>query len=154
MKAYTFVKNIGGQLRITLETYNMQNAAQDFVMPAGVDKVIVPYQYALGLFVTPAALSQYKLGYFTIENVESLIEEATQVGLTIPQDRNKVLSLRDIAQLIQSGNTNAIEDLLRRGNPVERDNLFLLVRENYDKIPSGVLTKIETVCGVELKVDE
>ena len=139
MKSYTFVKNIAGQLRISLESYNMQNARQDFVIPAGVEKVIIPYQYALG--------------YFTIEDIDSLIEEATSYGL-VADASQKVLSIKELAMLLQNNDVAKIEALIKRENPVETANLFTLVRENYDKIPSGVLSKIETLCGVELKIDE
>ena len=47
-----------------------------------------------------------------------------------------------------------IENLIKRQNPVELANLFTLVRENYSAIPSGILSKIETLCGVELRIDE
>lgn len=153
MKSYTFVKNIAGQLRISLESYNMQNARQDFVIPAGVEKVIIPYQYALGMFVTPSAKKQYDLGYFTIEDIDSLIEEATSYGL-VADASQKVLSIKELAMLLQNNDVAKIEALIKRENPVETANLFTLVRENYDKIPSGVLSKIETLCGVELKIDE
>lgn len=153
MKSYTFVKNIAGQLRIRLESYNMQNARQDFVIPAGVEKVIVPYQYALGLFVTPEATKQYQLGYFIVEDIDSLIEEASSLGLVAKKEEG-VLTIKAVAELLQKNDSDKIEALIKRKNPVELANLFTLVRENYDKIPSGVLSKIETLCGVELKIDE
>lgn len=154
MKAYTFVKNIGGQLRISLESYNMQNARQDFVMPAGVDRVIVPYQYALGLFVSPSAYNQYKLGYFTVEDIDSLIAEATSFGLVAAKGDQSILTLKQVAELLKDGNLPGIEALIQRKNPVELANLFTIVRENYNKVPAGILSKIETLCGVELKIDE
>ena len=154
MKAYTFVKNIAGQLRITLESYNMQNARQDFVLPAGVEKIIVPYQYALGLFVTPSAKHQLELGYFTVEDMDSLVEEAKSYGLVAYENDNKILTIKEVADLLQSNNIVEIENLIKRQNPVELANLFTLVRENYNAIPSGILSKIETLCGVELRIDE
>lgn len=154
MKAYTFVKNIAGQLRISLETYNMQNAMQDFVIPAGVEKVIVPYQYALGLFVSPSALNQYRAGYFTVEDIESLVADAREYGLVAAQEEKTVLTIKEVAVLLQENNIKQIESLIQRRNPVELANLFTLVRENYDKVPAGILTKIETLCGVELRIDE
>jgi hypothetical protein len=154
MKAYTFVKNVVGQLRIPLETYNMQNARQDFVMPAGVDRVIVPYQYALGLFVTPEAMHQLQIGCFTVEDMDSLIEDARSYGLVANKVENPILSIKEVAILLKENNIDKIESLIKRGQPVELANLFTLVRENYDKISAGILTKIETLCGVDLKIDE
>lgn len=154
MKAYTFVKNVAGQLRISLESYNMQNARQDFVMPAGVDRVIVPYQYALGLFVTPQAMHQLKLGYFIVEDIDSLIEDAQSYGLVASKAEKPALTIKEVATLLQENQIDKIESLIQRRNPVELANLFTLVRENYDKVPAGILTKIETLCGVELRIDE
>ena len=71
-RTFTFVKNVKGWLYIELDTYDMMGARKTFVFGPTVDKLVIPYPYALGLFVSQGAMDMYEQGIFTIENVNEL----------------------------------------------------------------------------------
>lgn len=153
MRAYTFVKNIGGSLRITLDSYDMQLAQKDFFIPSNVEKIVVPYKYALGLFISDGAKQQFEQGYFTIEDYEELRNEAIKLGLAAGEPR-KTISPKKIAEAVQNRDMDFINKILRSNNAVDIANLIIIVRENFGQVSNDIIQRVEDACGVELKVDE
>lgn len=153
MRAYTFVKNIGGSLRITLDSYDMQLAQKDFVIPSGVEQIVVPYKYALGLFISDSAKQQFDQGYFTIEDYEDLRNEAIALGLAAGEVR-KTLAPKEIAEAVQKRDMKFIDKVLSSNNAVDLANLIVIVRENFGKVSNDITQRVEEACGVELKIDE
>lgn len=152
MKAYTFVKNVTGSLRITLDSYDMSLSQKDFFMAHGMERVVVPHKYALGLFISDGAKNQFDLGYFTIDDYESLKEEAIGIGLAAGVAR-EVNTPKAIAEALESQDLKFIDKLLDKNNPVDIANLINIIRANLGKVPYSILERVENACGVELKVD-
>lgn len=153
MRAYTFVKNVGGSLRITLDSYDMQLAQKDFFIASGVDRIVVPYKYALGLFISDSAKQQFDQGYFNIEDYEDLKNEAIGLGLAAGEV-TQTITPREIAEAIQKRDMVYIDKILRSNNAVDLANLIVIIRENFGKVSNDVIQRVEEACGVELKVDE
>lgn len=153
MRAYTFVKNVGGSLRITLDSYDMQLAQKDFFIASGVDRIVVPYKYALGLFISDSAKQQFDQGYFNIEDYEDLKNEAIGLGLAAGEVV-QTITPREIAEAIQKRDMVYIDKILRSNNAVDLANLIVIIRENFGKVSNDIIQRVEEACGVELKVDE
>lgn len=153
MRAYTFVKNVGGSLRITLDSYDMQLAQKDFFIASGVDRIVVPYKYALGLFISDSAKQQFDQGYFNIEDYEDLKNEAIGLGLAAGEV-TQTITPREIAEAIQKRDMVYIDKILRSNNAVNLANLIVIIRENFGKVSNDIIQRVEEACGVELKVDE
>lgn len=153
MRAYTFVKNVGGSLRITLDSYDMQLAQKDFFIASGVDRIVVPYKYALGLFISDSAKQQFDQGYFNIEDYEDLKNEAIGLGLAAGEV-TQTITPREIAEAIQKRDMVYIDKILRSNNAVDLANLIVIIRENFGKVSNDIIQRVEEACGVELKVDE
>lgn len=153
MRAYTFVKNVGGSLRITLDSYDMQLAQKDFFIASGVDRIVIPYKYALGLFISDSAKQQFDQGYFNIEDYEDLKNEAIGLGLAAGEV-TQTITPREIAEAIQKRDMVYIDKILRSNNAVDLANLIVIIRENFGKVSNDIIQRVEEACGVELKVDE
>ena len=151
-KTYSFVKNVRGSLSFPLYNYDM-TVKRGFTIAHNVNKIVVPHQFALGLFVTPSALQQLKMGYFTIENFNDLVKEAIEKGLCAEEDYPDIASLVEIKQMVTTNNTYKIKKLLSKHNSVEISNLISFAKEHYGKLNQTNKNLIEQECGVELEVE-
>lgn len=153
MKNYTFVKNVKGGLTITLESWNMQLPTRDFRLMGNVEQIAVPEEYALGLFVSDGALNMLKNGYFTVLNYSELQRKAKEIGLFADAEIIKTYTKDDIAKFISKQDSNKIAEIIERNIRVEMDSLITIARENFDQLPSGIITQIEDACGAELRIE-
>ena len=151
-KTYSFVKNVSGSLAINLYTYDMM-VNRKFTIPYNVSKIVIPHNFALGLFVSPEALSLFKAGFFTVDNYNELVKEAIEKGLCAAEDHPEIASLIQIEQMVVTNNTVKIRKLLANKNSVEINNLISFARENYGKLNQTNKNLIEQECGVELEVE-
>lgn len=151
-KTYSFVKNVSGSLAMNLYTFDM-SISRKFVIPYNVSKIVVPHNFALGLFVSPDALDMFKQGFFTVENFDNLAKEAIEKGLCASEDYPTIASLIQIEQMVLTNNTVKIKKLLSNKNSVEINNLINFAREHYGKLNQTNKNLIEQECGVELEVE-
>lgn len=151
-KTYSFVKNVRGSLSFPLYNYDM-TVKRGFTIAHNITKIVVPHQFALGLFVTPSALQQFKNGYFTIENFKDLVKDAMEKGLCAEEEYPDIASLIEIEQMVTTNNTVKIRKLLSKKNPIEISNLISFAKEHYGKLNQTNKNLIEQECGVELEVE-
>lgn len=152
-RTYTFVKNIKGSLAINLESYDMAAPVKKFVIPFNVSKIVVPYRYALGLFVSPDALTQYKLGCFTVDDKDSLIKDAIEKGLCAGEDYPEINSMVEIEKAVKGNKVAKIREIITNGTRVEKDNLIALAKEHVGTLTTVCKNLIEQNCGVELEIE-
>ena len=101
-RTFTFVKNVKGWLYIDLETFDMMGARKTFIFGPTVDKLVIPYPYALGLFVTQDAMDMFQNGFFLIENVNELYKAAVEQGFVARNEKPEITLLVDIENAIKS----------------------------------------------------
>lgn len=152
-KAYTFVKNVKGSLAFPLESYNMQLPTKWFTIPANAERIIVPFPYALGLFITDETLKQYENGYFSILDYDSLKAAAEEVGFLPREKVEKVYSAKEIEEALLKGNAETIKTILNEGGIAAIDTLLVIAREKFDQLNNGVTRTITETCGVELEIE-
>lgn len=153
LNTYTFVKNCAGTLVIDLDTYDMMGARKSFRIPHNVKEIVIPHNYALGLFVSYDALNMYKMGYFTIKNEKELIREAIDLGVYAQEERPDIIPLSDIEKAVKTNDVKTIEKILEKKDKVELDNLIIYAKENLSILTTKVIDLIESACGVELKIE-
>lgn len=152
-KAYTFVKNVKGSLSFPLDSYNMQLPTKWFDIPANAERIIVPFPYALGLFITDAAMKQYENGYFTILDYESLKKSAEEIGFLPREEVKVVYDAKTIEKALKDGNIEVVKKILNEGGPAALDTLLILAKENLDTLNNGITHAINDTCGVELEIE-
>lgn len=153
MKNYTFVKNVKGGLTITLDSWNMQLPTRDFNLVGNVSQIAIPEDYALGLFVSDGALTMLESGYFTVVNFNDLRKKAKEIGLFADRVIDKCYTVAEIENFILKQNSSKITEIIKRNRKVEFDNLVVLAREHFDKLPSNIIKQIEDACGAELRIE-
>lgn len=153
MKNFTFIKNIKGGLTINLSSYDMMLPNRNFTIPYNIEKVSIPEQYALGLFVSESALQQFKDGYFTIEHFEELEQMAQTIGLFSEIEQAKILSKDEIATCLAEKDVEKVDEIIARCNYIEMTNLVVCAREIIDSLPKNIIDKIGNACGVDLEIE-
>lgn len=157
MKNFIFKKNIPGGLIFDLESYDFSLPKRTFDMPYNVGQLSIPEQYALGLFVTSSALDMFQAGLFTIEDFEDLKKKAEEIGLAGDIPFVKIYTAKELKEIVESGDTAKIDQILNRKNPNEMTSLIAVVRDDLNRpdsaISSGIVRKIENACGVELTIE-
>ena len=153
MRNYTFVKNVKGGLSFTLDSWNMQLPQRTFTIRHNIEQIAIPEDYALGLFISSGALDMYKLGYFIIPDFKELKNKASELGLFADEEVKGVMSVKEIEKIVKANNERALDKLIATGSKVELDNLFIIARENFGTLTSGVISKIEKACGAELRIE-
>lgn len=153
MKNYTFVKNVKGGLTIRLDSWNMQLPTRSFSLVGNVNQIAIPEEYALGLFVSDSALSMFKNGYFTINNLNELQKTAREIGLFADAELSNCYTVEEIEKFVSKNDIKKIQSIIDGGKRVEIDNLVTIVREKIDSLPSNIIKQVEDACGAELRIE-
>lgn len=153
MRTFSFVKNVKGGLSFELDSYDMTLPRKTFSIPYNVDKIVVPEQYALGLFISEDALQAFEQGYFTVDQYEELERMGEAIGLTAARTPRHVYTGAEITKAVVTGDMAVLDDILNSTNPIDISNLMVIVNSMMDQIPGGVISKIENACGVDLRVE-
>lgn len=152
-RTFNFVRNIQGSISMTLETFDFSAPAKKFVIPHNINKIVVPYKFALGLFVSGPAYDFYKSGAFIIEDAEILIRDGIEKGLCSAEEHPEITSLINIEKIVKSNSYTKINGILKGGNKTEIDNLLMVAKENLATLNVNCKNLIEQHCGVELEIE-
>lgn len=154
-RTFTFVKNVKGWLYIDLETYDMMGARKTFVFGPTVDKLVIPYPYALGLFVSQGAMDMYEQGIFTIENVNELYKAGVEQGFVARESKPEVTLLVDIENAVKNNKTKIFKELVKtnEGNQYFLDSILVCARENFDGLNNEMVELIQDATGVDLRIE-
>ena len=152
-RTFNFVRNVKGSISMTLESFDFSAPAKKFVIPYNINKIVIPYKFALGLFVSGPAYDFYKSGAFIIEDAETLIKDAVEKGLCAMEEFPEILSLVNIEKIVKSNSYTKINGILKGGNKVEIDNLLTVAKENIATLNTNCKNLIEQHCGVELEIE-
>lgn len=153
-QAFTFIKKFDGGLTITLESYDFTAPKKEFHIPYNVQSIVVPYVFALGLFVSEGALTQLKLGYFEVKDYDKLVEAGAEHGLVASEEMPKINRFDRIRELMKLKNKVEIEKILKKGNPTEVSAIITCAYENRDNLSASIRKLIEDECGVIMTVEE
>lgn len=154
-KTFVFKKNIKGYLFIDLETYDMMGAPKTFIFGPTVDRLVIPYPYALGLFVSQSAMDQYKLGCFTIEREDELFKAAIEQGFVAAEDKPDIALLVDVENIIKNNKVSKMRDLIKKAETDATlvDNILSCAREHFDTLSNEMVELIQTAAGVDLRIE-
>ena len=152
-RTFTFVKNVKGWLYIDLETFDMMGARKTFIFGPTVDKLVIPYPYALGLFVTQDAMDMFQNGFFLIENVNELYKAAVEQGFVARNEKPEITLLVDIEDAIKHNKVRALKDILKEADGTTINNVLFCARENFDGLNNEMVDLIQDATGVDLRIE-
>jgi hypothetical protein len=154
-RTFTFVKNVKGWLYIELDTFDMMGVRKTFVFGPTVDKLVIPYPYALGLFVSSEALDMFRAGMFTIENVNELYKAGVEQGFVAREEKPEITLLVDVENAIKGNKVKALKTFIEKGHqdPILVDNVLACAREHFDGLSNEMVDLIQEATGVDLRIE-
>lgn len=154
LQAFVFKKECTGSLVVTLESYNFSTPARNFEFAHNVNKLVVPYNYALGLFVTQGARAQLELGYFTVEKLDELKKAAGEQGILDEVLTNDTKTFSTIERALTNNDTKKIRELLASKDALTISTLVSVAADKAAQLTSTNIDLIEKGCGVSLIVED
>lgn len=154
-KTFVFKKNIKGTLFIDLETYDMMGVPKTFVFGPSIDQLVIPYPYALGLFVSQSAMNQYKLGCFTIEREDELFKAAVEQGFVAAEEKPEIARLVEVENIIKNNKVSKLRELVKRAenDVLLVNNILSCAREHFDTLSNEMVDIIQQAAGVDLRIE-
>lgn len=151
-KQFVMIKNAVGGLTVKTEAFDFSVPARNIVFKFDQDRNYLMTNYALGVFVTPSALKQMELGYFTFENLDTLIKMADEAGIYVPDSiKDPKVTLKDIAKALRSGEQVELDKLTKNLNRKIRNDIIVTAQKMYNNLQQGVISYLEKKLGVSLK---
>lgn len=151
-KQFVMIKNAVGGLTVKTEAFDFSVPARNIVFKFDQDRNYLMTNYALGVFVTPSALKQMELGYFTFENLDTLIKMADEAGIYVPDSiKDPKVTLKDIAKALRSGEQVELDKLTKNLNRKTRNDIIVTAQKMYNNLQQGVISHLEKKLGVSLK---
>lgn len=151
-KQFVMIKNAVGGLTVKTEAFDFSVPARNIVFKFDQDRNYLMTNYALGVFVTPSALKQMELGYFTFENLDTLIKMAENAGIYVPDSiKDPKVTLKDIAKALRSGDQVELDKLTKNLNRKTRNDIIVTAQKMYNNLQQGVILHLEKKLGVSLK---
>lgn len=149
---FVMIKNAVGGLVVKLESHDFSTPLRTINFKFDQERNYVTTKWALGVFVTPSALHQMELGYFTFENLDILIEMAEDFGYYIPNSiKEPQVTLKDIAKVLRSGEISELEKITSRLNTKLRNDLIASAQKMYSILNTNTISYLEKKLNISLK---
>ena len=151
-KQFVMIKNATGGLTVRTEAYDFSVPARDIVFKFDQERNYVNTVYALGVFITPSALKQMELGYFTFENLQTLIKMADNLGIYVPDSiKEPQVTLKDIAKALRNGEIADLDKLTQGMTKKVRGDIIATAQKMYPSLQQGTISYLEKKLGISLK---
>lgn len=149
---YDLIKNCKGGLVLNLPAFDSSSINRRVEFKWNVDKIRVPRVYALGIFVDGTLERMYKEGMFRVEPANIFEKEVAEIFFPV-ENKAEVIDTEKLKEYLLKGNRTKIKELITN-NPVARDNIILLVRENIGDLSTSMIKDLEKILDVELVVED
>lgn len=149
---FVMIKNTAGGFSVELEPHDFSAPARRISFRHDQKRNYIPVKWAVGTFVSPSALRQMELGYFTFENLEALIEMAEEMGYYVPDSiKDPKLTLGEIARVIRKGDLNEMEKMTSLLTSKTRRDIIATAQKLYDNLSVSTVMFLEEKLQVILK---
>lgn len=149
---YDLIKNCKGGLVLNLPAFDSSSINRRVEFKWNVDKIRVPRVYALGIFVDGTLERMYKEGMFRVEPANIFEKEVAEIFFPV-ENKAEVIDTEKLKEYLLKGNRTKIKELITN-NPVARDNIILLVRENIGDLSTSMIKDLEKILDVELMIED
>lgn len=150
-KQFVMLKNTAGGLTVYLESYDFSVPGRPIHFKHDQEKNYIPVKWAIGTFITPSAVKQMELGYFTFENLDELIKQAEDLGYYVPDSiKEPKVTLKEMKTALRSGDVKAVEKLVLNISGKSKTDLIALARVMYNNLNQSVIGYLEKKLRVQL----
>lgn len=148
---FVMIKNAVGSMTVMLESYDFSVPARPIVFKFDQERNYIPVKWAIGAFVTPSALRQMELGYFTFEKIEILIEMAEDLGYYVPDSiKEPKVTLKDIAKALRSGEVVALDKVTAFMSNKTRQDIIATAQKMFGVLNQNTIQYLEKKLKVAL----
>lgn len=153
-KIFKLQKTVPGNVLFTLHPVSNPALAKEIYLTNRQPSVMLPADWALGVFASDGLYTMYQKGVFTFDNNKALAKLAYDQSLFFsedldftPIDSNNVEIIKNI---LKAGNRKGIEDAIEKyGKERVKEVAISCVKE----LSMGVVNMLEGIFHVQLVVD-
>ena len=151
-KQFVMVKNCQGGLVVPLEAHDFSTPRRRIVFKFDQERQVIPLKWAVGVFVTDEAMKQMEKGYFTFENLQTLIEMAEEMGHFVPDPiKEPKVTLKEMQKALKNGNVKELEKITTIITPKIKRDLTKTVQKMYNSLNVTTIKFVEQKLGVSLE---
>lgn len=148
---FILMNNYKGSLLIKIDPYDFAGPTRSFRVRHNIEKLPIPANYALGVFMSPGALRLMEAGYFVFEDVETLIKMAESKGLYVPDSiKNRKFTLKDFERVLIKGDVEKIKKELEGASRKTIRDVITIARELYSRLSVMMVDYFEKTYKVSL----
>ena len=153
-KIFKLQKTVPGNVLFTLHPVSNPALAKEIYLTNRQPSVMLPADWALGIFASDGLYTMYQKGVFTFDNNKALAKLAYDQSLFFsedldftPIDSNNVEIIKNI---LKTGNRKAIEDAIEKYN---KERVKEVAISCVKELSMGVVNMLEGIFHVQLVVD-
>jgi hypothetical protein len=149
---FRMIKNYVGGLSVVLNPYDFAIPPRRIDFRFDQEVQYIPAKFAIGVFVSDGALKQMEKGYYTFENLETLIKMAEDLGYHVPDSiKEPKISLKDLKALLKKGDVKEMEKTLINASSKVIGDLVTLAKKMYSDLSVNTVQYIEKKYKVSLE---
>ena len=153
-KIFKLQKTVPGNVLFTLHPVSNPVLAKEIYLTNRQPSVMLPADWALGVFASDGLYTMYQKGVFTFDNNQALAKLAYDQSLFFsedldftPMDSNNVEIIKNI---LKTGNRKAIEDAIEK---YTKERVKEVAISCVKELSMGVVNMLEGIFHVQLVVD-
>lgn len=153
-KIFKLQKTVPGNVLFTLHPVSNPALAKEIYLTNRQPSVMLPADWALGVFASDGLYTMYQKGVFTFDNNKALAKLAYDQSLFFsedldftPIDSNNVEIIKNI---LKAGNRKGIEDAIEK---YTKERVKEVAISCVKELSMGVVNMLESIFHVQLVVD-
>ena len=153
-KMFKLQKAVPGNVLFTLHPVSNPSLAKEIYLTNRQPSVILPADWALGVFASDGVYAMYQNGVFTFDNNKALAKLAYDQSIYFsedldftPIDSNNVEIINSI---LKTGNRKAIDDAIEK---YSKERVKEIAISCVKELSMGVVSMLEGIFHVQLVVD-
>lgn len=137
---FTIVKNRRGGLAFQLQPFDYSAPERLIFMKWDKEFEVLPTKWILGIFTNEGPLRQLERGYFTVQNLDLLIELAESEGLYVPDSiKEPKITIKQMEKALIKGDIALIKTLMALATKKDIQDFVdaarrVITRMNYETV--------------------
>ena len=153
-KIFKLQKTVPGNVLFTLHPVSNPALAKEIYLTNRQPSVMLPADWALGIFASDGLYTMYQKGVFTFDNNKALAKLAYDQSLFFSEDLDftpiESNNVEIIKNILKTGNRKAIEDAIEK---YTKERVKEVAISCVKELSMGVVNMLEGIFHVQLVVD-
>lgn len=153
-KIFKLQKTVPGNVLFTLHPVSNPALAKEIYLTNRQPSVILPADWALGVFASDGLYTMYQKGVFTFDNNKALAKLAYDQSLFFSEDLDftpiESNNVEIIKNILKTGNRKSIEDAIEK---YTKERVKEVAISCVKELSMGVVNMLEGIFHVQLVVD-